>query len=500
MPWGDGVVDVQDLIVLAEHLTTDVNNNTATVERIIYVDADAVGANDGSSWIDAYVFLKDALADANTADKPVEIRVAQGIYKPDQGANQIPGDRKATLRLIDGVVLKGGFAGFSEPDPNAWDVGLYETILSGDLAGNDVEVDNPEDLFLEPSRLENSRHVLTLPSNILTATLDGFTVSGGNPHESGPFGEGGGLNTEGGLLGKLENANSKITVRHCTFSRNSAAFGGGVYIHGGSPTLVDCTFNCNYRGMLISECNVTLINCKFSGNSGGLGIINSSSSMLTDCTFTGNSARGLGITLSNVILTNCTFTNNSATERGGGFQITHESNATLLNCTFAGNSATYGGGMYNRYGSIASLINCTFAENSAQRGTGLYNDHCCDEYGFWSSASLTNCILWGGENEIYSEDESMLEITYSDVKGGWPGVGNIDIDPLFADPNNGDYHLKSRAGRYDPNTQSWIQDDVTSPCIDAGDPNSLVAFEPFPNGSIINMGAFGGTAEASKSP
>jgi len=108
-------------------------------------------------------------------------------------------------------------------------------------------------------------------------------------------------------------------------------------------------------------------------------------------------------------------------------------------------------------------------------------------------------------------------ITYSNVQGGFTGEGNIDADPLFAvlgyfDPNgtpedisddywiDGDYHLKSQAGRYDPNTQTWIVDDVNSPCIDAGDPNSPVAFESYPNGYIINMGAYGGTAEASKSP
>jgi hypothetical protein len=79
------------------------------------------------------------------------------------------------------------------------------------------------------------------------------------------------------------------------------------------------------------------------------------------------------------------------------------------------------------------------------------------------------------------------------------GPGNIDTDPLFADPNNGDYHLKSQAGRFDPNRQSWVIDDVTSPCIDAGDPNSRIGTEPFPNGGVINMGAYGGTTEASKS-
>jgi hypothetical protein len=64
---------------------------------------------------------------------------------------------------------------------------------------------------------------------------------------------------------------------------------------------------------------------------------------------------------------------------------------------------------------------------------------------------------------------------------------------------DGDYNLKSQASRWDSVSQSWIQDDVTSPCIDAGDPNSPIGHEPFPNGGIINIGAYVGTLEASKS-
>jgi len=112
-------------------------------------------------------------------------------------------------------------------------------------------------------------------------------------------------------------------------------------------------------------------------------------------------------------------------------------------------------------------------------------------------------------------------ISYSDIQGGWEGVGNIDEDPLFASPgywadvNNpniviepddqnavwvdGDYHLKSQYGRWDPNNGNWVMDDVTSPCIDAGDPNSAIGDEPEPNGGRINMGVYGGTQQASKS-
>ncbi len=115
-----------------------------------------------------------------------------------------------------------------------------------------------------------------------------------------------------------------------------------------------------------------------------------------------------------------------------------------------------------------------------------------------SSPTLTNCILWGDSPaEIYGDTPT---VTYSDVGGGWPGLGNIDADPCFVDANNGDYHLKSQAGRWDSNSESWVSDDLTSPCIDAGNPGCPEANEPAPNGNRINMGAYGGTAEASKSP
>jgi len=63
----------------------------------------------------------------------------------------------------------------------------------------------------------------------------------------------------------------------------------------------------------------------------------------------------------------------------------------------------------------------------------------------------------------------------------------------------GDYHLLSRTGRWDPSARDWLCDEATSPCIDAGDPAGEVGCEPAPNGEIVNMGVYGGTAEASKS-
>jgi hypothetical protein len=100
--------------------------------RVIYVDGGATGAKTGASWADAYNGLQDALAAAAVADKPVEVRIARGTYKPDQGAGITPGDRTATFKLLSGVTVKGGYPGGAASDPNARDVKLYETILSGE--------------------------------------------------------------------------------------------------------------------------------------------------------------------------------------------------------------------------------------------------------------------------------------------------------------------------------------------------------------------------------
>ena len=80
------------------------------------------------------------------------------------------------------------------------------------------------------------------------------------------------------------------------------------------------------------------------------------------------------------------------------------------------------------------------------------------------------------------------------------GTGAISVDPLFADPDNGNFYLKSKIGRWNPTTKTWVTDTVDSPCIDAGDPADVCTNEPAPNGNRINMGAYGNTEQASKSP
>lgn len=114
------------------------SSSPGAAQSTLYVDASATGAANGSSWCDAFVQLQNALAAALASGGLVtEILIAEGVYRPDRGAGQTLGDRTATFGLIDAVALRGGYAGCSAPDPDARDIQLYVTALSGDLLGND---------------------------------------------------------------------------------------------------------------------------------------------------------------------------------------------------------------------------------------------------------------------------------------------------------------------------------------------------------------------------
>jgi hypothetical protein len=197
------------------------------------------------------------------------------------------------------------------------------------------------------------------------------------------------------------------------------------------------------------------------------------------------------------------------------------SSPSIVNCLIVGNRATdpdvgvaNGGAVYCQ-DSHAALVNCTISGNYGDaKGAGLWFQD--------GGVVVTNSILWGnGPVEILAEGSIQPVIGYSDVAGGWPGVGNLHGDPLFVRPGLwanpadlpqsipaseptavwvfGDYHLRSVAGRWDGVMDVWIKDAQSSPCIDAGDPLSPVGKESQPNGSRVNMGAYGGTSQASKS-
>jgi len=219
----------------------------------------------------------------------------------------------------------------------------------------------------------------------------------------------------------------------------------------------------------------------------------------------------------------CLIAHNHA-EYGGGIMLTDGSEAMIINNRILDNSADVGGAaMYIALGGgkignniiahndsgilgggimtfwgYPAIINNTIVQN---RPSGLHLEMTPlypwdPDYG----RPVLNNIIWQNElcmPEDVSEDE--YDIRFNDIQGGWEGDGNIDVDPLFADSENRDYHLISESGRWDPVSKNWIVDKTTSPCIDAGDPYSPIGDEPTSKGNCVNMGAFGGTPEASKS-
>ncbi len=192
------------------------------------------------------------------------------------------------------------------------------------------------------------------------------------------------------------------------------------------------------------------------------------------------------------------------------------SHLTIANCLIVGNRASEpNGAVVCCVDSRAVLANCTVADNWLDPQAVVLRS-------VDSHVTVVNSILWGDLTKgILEIGAGEVVANYSIISGGWPGAGNTDADPLFTatgywtDPNDpaavvepddagavwvmGDYHVQSQAGRWDSQAGRWQRDRAMSPCIDAGDPATPVGSELSPNGGIINLGVYGGTAEASKS-
>ncbi|MCO6475268.1 MAG: DUF11 domain-containing protein, partial [Phaeodactylibacter sp.] len=352
------------------------------VNAIIYVDQDAMGMANGLSWTDAFTDLQAALAIAQSGD---EIWVAEGVYKPTAGA-----DRTISFVMKNGVAIYGGFPNTGDPTFADRDWASYETILSGDLLGDD----GPN----YANRSDNSYHVIYNNGLDNSAVLDGFTITGGNADASSFPGQSG---------GGMHNSSSSPLVKNCTFSGNSAdSRGGGMYNTSSSPSLTNCAFNQN------------------AANTGG-GISNNSGSLvnLTDCIFIQNSATG---------------------GYGGAVQNTESSPGAAVNCVFTGNTAAFGGAVST--GSSSQLTNCTFQGNTASGlGGGLYST-------INSSPVVTNCIFWQntGTGKSMFNDPGAPQVSHTLLEeNGCPpgaacGAGVIfGQDPLFIDPANGDLRLQA---------------------------------------------------------
>jgi hypothetical protein len=336
--------------------------------------------------------------------------------------------------------------------------------------------------------------------------------------------------------------------------------GAGIYCLDNSPTIRNCVIQNSYAeegfggGICLDEGSTAIItNCTITDNSaayygGGISCIYSSP-VITGCTISGNTAilEGGGIDSghSDANILNCVIIDNKA-PLGGGINCFAEGTTTVVNCTIVANSADEAGGAVHCWfqGSII-IENSILWANSATDGNqlGLTNE---------GTVSVSYCDVQGGRGGVYDPcnglDWGQANINIDPCFASFDPNGN---------PNLWDFHLQSIDGRWDParfpaadmtqngfvdlkdftvlaavwlqqgenlagdldysgavnlldlrimlnsylTTQSkgtWMRDTVSSPCLDGGDPNSDWTNEPWPNGKRVNMGAYGGTNQASK--
>ena len=267
------------------------------ITDILYVNPDADGNENGSSWANAYTELRDAL---NSCAVYSEIWVAKGIYKPTSGAS-----RSVYFVMKEGVKIYGGLAGTEAVgyDMSLRDFTANETTLSGNIG-------------TISSSSDNSYHVVYTDGLDETAVLDGFTITGGNANGSSSHDKRGG--------GMYNRNSSSPTVANCTFSGNSANFGGGMYNLDSSPEVTNCLFSSNSALEL----------------GGGMNN-NGSPAKLNNCIFDKNTAGGKGGGINNFFsslkIINCTFYSNTA-ENNGNAMYSQSSSPTITNCIFRGSN------------------------------------------------------------------------------------------------------------------------------------------------------------------
>jgi hypothetical protein len=317
-----------------------------------------------------------------------------------------------------------------------------------------------------------------------------------------------------GRGGGVHSVEANPVIRNSVIQYNIAedTFGGGIEVfNGGSPHIINNLIRWNisvfrgggiyssasptptieYNSIIgnISQCGggIQMYDGEIIGNSicgnmaknptdpnpvgGGGGIaVSGSNSIVRDNVISQNNAfiggggvlwsAASGILENNLIYDNSASGSTAGHCRGGGIDVGHDCHLNMTNCViFNNNASDHGGGIDFFYFSSGTIRNCTLINNEATNGSGMHMyEH--------STASASNSIFWNDPtNEIVSKGDLPI-IVHSDVAGGWIGTGNIDDDPLFADPSNGDYHLTFPS----PCRNSGDNAAVTEPYDFEGDP------------------------------
>jgi hypothetical protein len=369
--------------------------------QTIFVNQAATGANNGSSWTNAYVSLGSALSAVATSGKT--IWVASGTYKPSTS------NRDASFTFNYGLTsVYGGFVGnetlLSQRNPT-----INITTLSGDLAGND----NTSLLPTEATRQDNSYHVIKIRGNAQNVIIDGFTISGGNANGAAnnlcsvPADVQSYHLRGGAILANPYVSGNAITafVRNCTLQLNSG-LEGGVY-----ASFTPC-------GVQALSADVNFENCIVKNNYSGA---------LAAMVFNGSSGYSI---FSKGSIVNCLFYNNTS---------------VAASCLYLGTSTVNSG---TATGIDVDIINSTFANNVGANGNVVTMSNA-------SNSRIRNSIIYGnGSTTPFAVTGSASVVNNSIVEGGQ--LSGTNANPQFTNSATNTYTLQSNSPAINVGNNSYI--------------------------------------------
>ena len=394
--------------------------STLTFSQVYVNKTVTGGANDGTSWANAYSELANAMANNNGVD----FWVAAGTYKPTTTSAD---SRNAQFRLLDNDKIYGGFGG-SETLLSQRNPAENPTILSGDLNGDD----NAVILHTEPTRQDNSYHVVRVYGDAQNLVVDGFTITGGNANDSllnpcGTYGRDD--RRKGAAIMVQPNVGDRIymTVANCIIEKNTA-----------TDTSVYTAFNGCSQTNVISDTD--FVNCivrdNHSDTNGAFTFIGASQ----------HTQRSRGS------ITNSVLYNNSSTNGAAGL--------TVINSSGGSSSGT-----------DVEVINATFTKNTGFNGNTMKIQKATTTY-------LRNSIVWGNNAGValnISNGTPHIENTI--VEGG---QGGINSDPLFVDAANDDFQIQLTSPAFNAGDNSYLPAGITE---DINGENRIFA-------TIIDLGAY----------
>ena len=495
--------------------------SVADCSRFIYVTQDGAGQKDGTSWGNAFDSIQAAVDAAGT--EAAVIFLLQGDYT-----------LSTELSIGEGanLVFVGGCTGSGS------DVGTVKSALIRDTSVASMRLVNItgatvsfSDMVVRGGRLNPASsygHGVNSANSALAFTRctfndNGVTAGTGNTHR------GGGLAANGGSVklvdcaftknvlnynaGQIEQMGAGIWAKNvaleaagCLFATNYiyvqhfGGMGGAIYANGGSVLVTNCTFNGNsgyhgrtydaqsprgmYGGAIYLDAvpATTIVDSTFDGN-----YVNNSRGGITEYSGGTIYIAGGKVTVERCKVLRGGWWNGSRTEGGVKYDsgaITLASGDVTVANTLIADGHAYA---FEVSGGTLSIDRSTLVGNDMaailQKG---------------GSVTIANSIVWNNVTS-FKRTGGDLTVTYSDIDGGFTGIGNVGVDPLFADTTY--YHLKSTAGHCDGGWfagGAWVTDDESSRLIDTGDPAADAGAEPQPNGHRLNMGYDAGTPAASK--